>query len=210
MAIVERIISLLKGRVEARRFYFDRLIEPLFQDLCLIHNDYMSSFQSVRDALQAAEHHHEQGMRVSQAAIKKAIDTARRNRARYEGLRTKAQRLINEMPEGKNRHQEQEFLRAVKKYFPSDRRTKVVPELPLALTSNHPNFISTVLTDFKTVEQMLSSVEIAVFEAILLNVSPNARYKEADRAIRKLGDNRSSRWANVCDAYAKLKIASVK
>src|SRR4030042_1234472 len=45
--IIDRLIQLLNVRADNRRQAFDLFIEPIFNDLVLIHSDYYDMFQSL-------------------------------------------------------------------------------------------------------------------------------------------------------------------
>ncbi len=49
--IIDRLIELAKYREERFRRIFDKLIEPTYEDLTIIHSDYLEMFQTVYDLL---------------------------------------------------------------------------------------------------------------------------------------------------------------
>jgi hypothetical protein len=53
--IIDRLIELAKYREERFRRIFDKLIEPTYEDLKIIHSDYLEMFQTVYDLLPTEE-----------------------------------------------------------------------------------------------------------------------------------------------------------
>jgi hypothetical protein len=82
--VVDRLIDLLKYRQAKRRELFSAVIEPLFDDLLVMHADYMKMFDDCW-----------QQLLDNQVPLRQIAEALRQRRQVYEGLRIKSNSIID-------------------------------------------------------------------------------------------------------------------
>jgi hypothetical protein len=83
--ITDRLIELVKYREEKSRRIFDKLIEPIFNDLLLIHKDYLEMFERVRTILPNKK----DGRKKTQKSLMRTYGYLEEKRRAFEPLREK-------------------------------------------------------------------------------------------------------------------------
>jgi hypothetical protein len=118
LAVIDRLITLAKGRIEGRKEMFGQVIEPVFADLVLIHRDYIKMFDEVGTILAAAKANrnsigfeyeedstpqlddeqeqraHVGSLITERMCIQKACEYLERNRCELEAIRERAKAML--------------------------------------------------------------------------------------------------------------------
>jgi hypothetical protein len=83
LAIIDRLIELVKVRQTQRSNFFQKIVEPSFMDLLMVHQDYVSMFTEVRDLLAS------QGEAEEDIQVAKALQILQKRRITLEAVRVK-------------------------------------------------------------------------------------------------------------------------
>jgi len=87
LAIIDRLIGLVKVRQTQRANFFQKIVEPSFADLLMVHQDYVSMFTEVLDLLSS------QGETEEGVQREKALQMLKQRRITLEPLREKLRAL---------------------------------------------------------------------------------------------------------------------
>jgi hypothetical protein len=87
LAIIDRLIELVKVRQTQRSNFFQKIVEPSFADLLMVHQDYVSMFTEVLDMLSSQSETEERVQR------EKALQMLKHRRTTLEPLREKLRAL---------------------------------------------------------------------------------------------------------------------
>lgn len=113
LAIVDRLIELVKVRQTQRSNFFQKIIEPSFTDLLMVHQDYVAMFTDVLDLLSSQRQMEEDIQR------EKALQMLKQRRITLEPLREKlrALELVTESERGQIDKNTYAFLHALADYL---------------------------------------------------------------------------------------------
>lgn len=96
LSIVDRLITLRQLHMDRGNERFDAVIEPTFDEISVLHGDYINMFEKTKAALPS-------GNKISQRKYKKAIENAKRQlvelRVQYAPMRDKIRILIPALKE---------------------------------------------------------------------------------------------------------------
>jgi hypothetical protein len=115
LTVLDRLIQLIKGRIEGRRNVFDRVIEPTFNELLQIHGDYVQMFEEAQ-VFTAAGVTNEVELQRRIAAAKQELQDRRRE---FEPVRRKVEAIAIELASHSLPEEERRFVDAVMRYLPS-------------------------------------------------------------------------------------------
>jgi len=114
LKITDRLIELVKYREEKSRRIFDKLIEPIFNDLLLIHKDYLEMFEEVRRMLPGEK----DGRKKTQKKLTRTCEYLQQKRLAFEPVRQKLQATFKQLPpEAEKDNKKEAFIRAVANYL---------------------------------------------------------------------------------------------
>jgi len=194
LAIIDRLIQLKTYQYERARVTYEQVFEPLFNDLLLIHGDYIKMFQDVADLLPwrlTCEVY--DGVAITQAdrskAFKEAIRSLRLRRKQFEPIRVRLRALSNELAANLSKFgpEARQFIQAVLKYFPQGNiDTHIWPPSPSAV-------LLEILEQSRPLKNNLAG-DIRIYEHARRTIEHNIRSHEET-------------WSELCIAFAKLRVA---
>lgn len=193
LAIIDRLIQLRQWRRKRLQVTYQQLLEPLFNDLLLVHGDYIKMFCDTLDSMprELAKKSEKCFDARRRDALEQAIDNLAKRRKELEPVRVKIQAVSGEVdgllggfgPEAAG------FIEAVVAYF-----GKADVEIPrLELLDEFGNVSLRLIEDLEEVRQVL--------------VGSRRTYLEGRRIIRHNIHLQERRWSQVCISFAKLKVA---
>ena len=183
--IIDRLISLVKGRIQGRKDMFEKVIDPIFNDLLLIHGDYIKMFEHAQwllpgysedgSTLTAPGYNGEpeEGSEKYVKRLENAKNEIKKRRLEFEPVRAKVRIIAKSLDENKFPEEETNFIRSVLEYFPT-----ADPISPNSATRNIIDYLDTMASRSNEVRWVIDEV---------------------------IQDHKES-WSNVCEAYAVLKI----
>jgi hypothetical protein len=112
--ITDRLIELVKYREEKCRRVFEKLIEPIFTDLLLIHKNYLEMFETVRSLLP----HKKDSKQKRNKKLRRAFDFLSQKRVEFEPTRDKIRAIIRALPGvGQKQNKKEVFVLSVAQYL---------------------------------------------------------------------------------------------
>src|SRR5579859_4903201 len=105
--VLDRFIELLQYKERKRQELFNTLLQPLFEDLTVMHTDYIKMFEECRAELLDRTY-----------PLKDVAEALRQRRIEYEGMRDKSNAFIDALKEKPFAPEVQEFLRAAAYQIP--------------------------------------------------------------------------------------------
>jgi hypothetical protein len=195
LAIIDRLIQLRQYRTARIEKAFKELFEPLFNDLLMIHGDYIKIFRETSNLLPwglTAEIYN--GVTITEEdrckAFTKAIIHLRERRKEFEPVRIKVRSLTEELTLISTEFIEpaQDYINAVMHYFPQGTvDTNVGWPSPALL-------LLEFLEENRPLEDSFAG-DTRIYEQARDTVRHNIRVQEES-------------WSRLCIAFAKLKIAA--
>lgn len=138
LAVIERLIKLVEGRVKGRKEVFHDLLDPTFTDLLLIHGDYIKMFESLQvfgGSVPGDELELQRRLDIAKADL-------RARRRDFEPVRRKVQALVQALGEHQLPDEERKFVEAVIRYLPS-----ADPAVPHSAATTLLEYLETVLPE---------------------------------------------------------------
>lgn len=115
LKIIDRLIELKRGRILGRKEIFDRVIEPTFNELVLVHGDYIKMFEDLRVYTASWS-----GLASELTGrAEKAKSELRSRRSEFEPIRQKIRAFATGLASSQLPNEEKGFVDAVIRYFPS-------------------------------------------------------------------------------------------
>ena len=186
--VTDRIITWVDYRNSKANQRFAQLLEPIFNDLLVIHNDYLVMFNKVLSMLPAAE----EETRLTPKEVDQAIEAASwlaENRLKFVTLREKMRAVANAATQVSLPKHENDFVAAMADYF---------SELSLFSGNSTPsNRLKEGLEQFvKEAKSADASQELLIHFARKIRWSIERILSEQDR-----------HWKNIRNKFAALKVA---
>ena len=209
LSILDRLMKMKEYRDQRLRRIHDQLLEPAFNDLLLIHRNYIEMFESVREMLPK-----EQNIAKSDLGLKLqcAAEYLRQKRIEFEPVRIKLRLMMTQLggtlyevgpprfltyPKGKRKitlgPEADAFIDAVIRYFPDGTVFNFVP----------PSGSSMLLELLKAIDYWNDS------EFANLEDGWTSKYGREiiNELISATVNQQRSDWSKVCESYAALKIS---
>lgn len=149
LSIIDRLIELKRGRTIGRTQMFDRLLEPTFNDLLIVHGDYIKMFEQLRVLADT---------RPSASTLEKRVNNAkaqlREKRIEFEPVRQKIRTISGQLAKKKLQSEERQFVDAVVRYLPSGE-----PSLPRSSARTLLLYLDQDLTPAEIDMMLLKTIE---------------------------------------------------
>ena len=192
-SVFDRLLKLKQYIDERSEKRFDEVFKPVFDDLMLIHLDYVKMFDRLNVSVSVlASDEKEENIKTLVAAA----DELRTRRIELEPLRIKLRAYSKEL---RKRDLDQEalgFVSAVESYFdPSD---------ILSWSNFQPSGVGSVSLD--VLMRLEELIEQGTLDRLHEHLLKDA-VKAFALALYEGGCERRVRWAFVCEAFARLQIA---
>ena len=242
IAIVDRLLQLVQYRQNRMRTLFEKIVEPAFADMLLIHRDYIAAFEHlIAEVLK----------RESPVQIREEIE---RRRIEFEPVRERVAALAHELNNVVLGQELDNFVRAVQAYFPTGELVsslldqdepaltmkKLSRDCPDArkhrLSERTPEAVSAEIlrdirdkgktelrsddaTDRRDGEYRLHrmfGIDLGKPYTVAirhLDGLATADWDEGDQYLRAIEGtvlNCRLKWAQLCEAYATLKVAAYR
>ncbi len=192
LAVIDRLIQLCTYKNKREISIFEGVLTPVFEDLLLIHGDYIRMFEEVAGLLPefgtSIWYSADEGTRYWWGEkCKKAAEVLRCKRLMFEPVRTELGAIVKELKDINLSPEASEFVERVIDYFPTGYLESYTNESAYLLEKL--NYWSNNLT----VEQ--SNVESNTIE-------PNGMHAFLQVTI----SSHRNKWSEVCEAFARLKL----
>jgi len=187
--VIDRFIQLIGVRDSKAQQRFGEIIEPIFDDLSLIHSDYHVMFCKVNSMLPPAD----EIAHLRQEDISRAIEAATwlsENRLKLLNVRAKTRILASEAAKSSFSKQEREFLTELVGYF---------EDVSLLRGDLTPSFLlEKRLTEFAKLAKSSVPNEVDLVQ----------RAREIRQMIEFILPMQERRWKKILVEFARMKIAS--
>ena len=183
--IIDKLIDLIKGRIQGRKDMFEKVIDPIFNDLLLIHGDYIKMFEHAKWLLPGyleggrgyrasggGSGEPGRGSKEYEKRLEDAINEIKKRRLEFEPVRSKVRTITKKLGKKTFPKEETKFIKSVLAYFPTAD--------PKVLTSSASNIL-------EYLDEHPNELQLAGVIGDTIH-----RHKES--------------WSDVCEAYAELKI----
>ena len=182
LGIIDRLISLAKYREERLKNKYRELVKPIFDDLMLVHLDYLKLFEHVVARIRAC---------TDQTQLEDTIEFLRQGRLEFEPVRTKLKALSDHIHSHSSGspYDFDMFIYSIKRYF----RRGSFPA-----TSSRASWIVARL-DASAERWKIISDEIS-FEEL------QALREDVEGGLLELRQD----WSGVCETYARMTLLAAK
>lgn len=180
--VIDRFTDLLKYRRLKRQEFFKTVIEPLFDDLMLMHTDYIKMFDDCRAQLLD-----------NTVPLREIAEALRQRRVVYESLRIKARAISEGLEQAEMDEEVKNFLRAAAYHLP-DGELGPVPSTYASLVLSRIYSVAGGLTDARQKP----------------GDSPGGDRKEVLNLVISTSEHIRTRWAWICEEYVRVKLWSLQ
>jgi len=184
LKIIDRLITLRNIEQNRRKELFEKILEPVFNDLLLVHGDYLEMFLELERGLSNS---HEINNKTSDI-LERLRNNLKEKRSQFEPVRVKLREFINALNETKLCEEEEYFLYSVVSYFPKGKliehftaSTYIISKIDAILDG---------ISDTEELEYYDDGMKLSLIE----------------NAIRLTINEQKDNWSNACVNFAKLKI----
>lgn len=194
--ILDRLIELRKYQGERLHTIFDRLVEPTFNDLLLIHGDYIEMFGGVVSRLPTSLN--PETSEKDTQEIQAAIAFLAEKRREFEPARMKLRAFVAARQEASVPKEIADFFDALAEYFPIG---------PGDLSSWKWSHSAALLERLRSYEQAQTSRSgLSPTQKKFLPQDPIAA--DIKKEVLSLQMRHVEAWSRVCAAFAQAKVAA--
>jgi hypothetical protein len=115
ISVADRLIQLKEFQTVQLRLLFDRLIEPIFNDLSNVHQDYLKMFEDIYDSL---PYSWEIGSTDYNSRVALCVKQLKKKRLEFEPIRVKVLAVTDELKRQVKNPGVIEFVESAINYFP--------------------------------------------------------------------------------------------
>lgn len=179
VSAIDYLIRLLEFRDASANQRFAQLFEPCFNDLLVVHRDYIQMFEQTRALIRED----------SAKGTKRATTLLQQQRIEFAPVREKLKKLLQAMPKMNLSRDEKQFVDALVEYFPQG-----TPGEPARTDSQ------SLLDKLESLHPERTAAKAGSVEKGLIQTL---------ELIERLLRSHREKWSLVCEAYVPLKLGSV-
>lgn len=180
--VVDRLTDLLKYRQGRRKELFTNVIEPLFNDLMVMHADYMKMFDDCWHQLLD-----------NKVPLRQIAETLRQRRQVYEGLRIKSRSITDGLADADLEPEIKSFLKAAAYHIPDG-------ELGPVMSTPSGMVLSRL---YGASDSLIDTPHSA-------NDSPNGDRKAVLDLVIATANHIRQRWGWICEEYVRVKVWALR
>lgn len=189
LQLLDRLIDLLEAKKKRKRELFSEIIEPIFNEVQPVVDEYFKFFQHARQRLQKAR----------AADYRRLVKELTKERKDFHSVRVKVTHLTKAIREQTRLEQVKEFAKAVEELFDATVISKPTREQPVAKRQGSKPILRSPVTGRKElIDRLEKAREIPVEKEVLL------RY--IDDALEAIGEA----FSKVAAQYATLRLNSLE
>jgi hypothetical protein len=195
MSIIDRLIQIKKYSSERLKYIFSEILEPIFNDLSVIHSDYIEMFRYVEKSTPFLW---EFRLPDYEDKIRASIKYLEDKRVEFEPVRSKIRIMVDELKDLEINSEVDSFIESVIKYFP---RGNPVIETESEYTVSEAN-------EYRSASVMLLDNLTELINSNINNEDIKNQIKELDLKIiiQQTIQNHQSMWEEVCRTFIRLKV----
>jgi len=193
LAVIDRPISLFALREKRQDRLFSELWEPTFNDLLVIHRDYIEMFEKVgaRLSKMVAVPSNEKGRDETSQEIAEVVEYLSHKRIEFEPVRQKLITLIDTIPKSGLDERASAYVDALVWYF------------PIGVPRRSSTAASEVLTQIEAHRKIIQDSAVNQ-ELTRMSLSDLINY------VHRVIQRQRHAWSIVCETYAPLTLAHAK
>ncbi len=215
LCLIDRLIKLKEYKDKRIRKLFEQILEPIFNDLLMIHADYINMFETLQRRLSEFT---KKDLDSYGRIYEETVTYFGERRREYEPVRVKLRSMIGEIELLRFNPEVEQFMDALREYLPQEHLLLVQPTSGLkwrrlferepghAWDPSFGRFIRRSpsgrlwAASFKKLQEgkLTSRLERNYWARVVSEFRDNVTYTLRERR---------QKWAYVCEAFARLKVA---
>jgi hypothetical protein len=182
--LVDRVIQLFEYRNKQFETLYEKLLKPTFDDLLLIHADYIKMFEETRKLLPSGLSDDTTDPLSYMSSLSRPAEFLRVKRRELEPVRRKLKVLAERLEKEENLDKDvRAYVESLVSYF-----MQSVPEQGTASVG------------------LLNEIENLVSRGLSASQSLNDEWQSVDRQLHDLLSAHRNRYARLCESFAQLQI----
>ena len=186
ISLIDRLIQLIEYRNRRYRLLFDDFLQPAFDELLLVHKDYIQMFEKTYRLLPSGVPS-KMGAAEFISQLKQPAEYLQERRIEFEPVREKLLALGKSMRRQTLEPDVKEFIDALVSYF-----YQWLPNSGSAST------------------ELLAAIEGAIKRGKTSEKELEDEWHFIENYIRNLIEKQRAHWSLVCEAFAPLKVRAAK